>query len=212
MQATGPLPRSVRHPRGFTLPELLVGSLLLSLFTMLALGAIVPALKVLLDAEESIASQREIVLAFDRLVAEMGMADRASLTVVPQALGFASALPYRGNNPPLADDEMLDLNFSSPERVWRKNIVLRQRGNQLWRREFPFSKGQDLYQILPDKLPLIADSPGRQEKIFAKNVEFFEATTAGSTRVRLRVRCVFRDSRRPASSELDLQIQMRGGM
>ncbi len=196
---------------GFTVTELLVAASVLSIFIMLALGAIVPAIKVTQEAEKSVDSQREVVLAFDRLVAEIAMADRATLTVIPEALSFLSRLEYRGSNPTLLDNQLVDLGFSTPDHTWRKFVVLRRRGNALWRREFPYDKGQALYQVSADSLPSIADAPGRQEKIYAKNVEVFEATTAGSTRVQLKVRSVFRESQRPAACELNLQIQMRGG-
>ena len=57
----------------------------------------------------------------------------------------------------------------------------------------------------------MADAPVRQEKIFAKNVELFEASVAGRGRVLLKIRSVFRQSAKPAACELNLQIQMRGG-
>lgn len=197
---------------GFTITELLISASVLSIFVMLALGAIVPAIKVTFEAEESIESQREVVLAFDRLVAEMGMADRATLTVLPEALSFLSRLEYRGSNPPISDSDMLNLNFSTPDHIWHKMVVLRRRNNHLWRREFPYTKNQALYQVLPDKLLAIADHTDRQEKIYVKNVELFDVTTAGSNRVQLKIRSVFREAHRPAACELNLQIQMRGGM
>lgn len=191
--------------------ELLVATSVLSLFIMLALGAIVPAIKVTQEAEEAVDSQREVVLAFDRLVAEIAMADRATLTVVPEALSFLSRVKYRGTNPALPEAQLVDLGFATPDHTWEKFVVLRKRGDALWRREFPYNKGQALFQISSDRLLSVADAPNRQEKIYAKNVEVFEATTAGSTRVQLKVRSVFRHSRRPAACELNLQIQMRGG-
>jgi hypothetical protein len=189
-----------------------VATFVLSLFIMLALGTIVPAYKVTREAEESLSSQREVVLAFDRLVAEMTLLDRASVSACTDTLAFLSDAEYRGSNPALADDSLDHLGVSTPERSWRKFVVLRHRGGQLWRREYPNSLGTELVQILADKLPGAGDAVGMQEKIYAKNVEVFEATPAGASRVLLKIRSVFREGAKPAACELNLQVQMRGGI
>ena len=113
---------------GFTLSELIVAMSVLSAFIMLALGAIVPAMKVTMAAETSLASQREVVLTFDRLVAEMGVADRASLSTAGSALSFLSPNEYRGSNPAIADSKLNDVGFKTPDRIWRKTVLLRQKG------------------------------------------------------------------------------------
>lgn len=190
---------------------MLVGSFVLSMFIMLALGAIVPSYKVVREAEDSLSAQREVIMAFDRLVAEMSNLDRASVTAVPGALSFLSDKDYRGSNALIADTNLDFMGLASPDHTWRKWVILRQRNNELWRREQPYDKGSDLWQILPGQLPIVADAPVRQEKIFAKNVELFEASVAGRGRVLLKIRSVFRQSAKPAACELNLQIQMRGG-
>lgn len=190
---------------------MLVSSLVLSMFMMLALGTIVPAIMVTRHAEESLNSQREVVLAFDRLTTEMSLLDRASLTVAPDAFSFLSDQEYRGNNSFLPGDDMADLGLSHPEKSWTKWVVLRHRDGQLFRREFPYSGGSALMALLEDKLPLIGDRANVQEKVFARNVELLEPTAAGSSRLRLKIRSVFRDSGQPRACELNLQIQMRGG-
>lgn len=202
----------IYHKRsGFTLVELLVGSFVLSLFIMLALGAIVPSYKVVREAEESVSAQREVVMAFDRLVAEMANLDRASVTAVSGALSFLSDKEYRGGNPLMPDSVLDDLGLANPNHTWQKMIVFRHRANQLWRREYPYDKGNALWQVRPGDLPAVADVPNRQEKIYAKNVETFEAAVAGRGRVRVKIRSVYRTGPRPAACELDLQIEMRGG-
>lgn len=197
---------------GFTLSELIVATSVLSVFIMLALGAIVPAMKVTMDAETSLASQREVVLTFDRLVAEMSVADRASLSTGGDALSFLSPHEYQGSNPVIPDSKLNDVGFKTPDRIWRKTVVLRQKDDQLWRLEFPFDKGNALFQVLPQELASVADAAGRQKKLLAKNVELFEASTAGSNRVLLKIRSVYRNSQKPAACELLLAVQMRGGM
>lgn len=178
---------------------------------MLSLGTIVPAYKVTREAEESLSSQREVVLAFDRLVAEMGLLDRASVSSAEDTLAFLSDQEYRGANSELADSLLDDLNVATPDRIWRKFVVLRRRGGDLWRREYPYTKGNALFQIIGDELPMVGDSTVLQEKIYTKNVERFEVTPAGASRVRLTIRSVFREGARPTACELNLQVQMRGG-
>lgn len=200
------------HKRsGFTLVEVLVGSVVLSMFIMLALGAIVPSYKVVREAEESVSAQREVVMAFDRLVAEMANLDRASVTVIPGALAFLSDEEYRGTNPAIPDSQLVDINLVNPVLAWRKTVVFRHRDNQLWRREYPYDKANAVWVVAPDKLATLADIPNRQEKIYAKNVELFEANLAGKGRVLVKLRSVFRQTNRPAACELQLQIEMRGG-
>lgn len=203
-------PRFYRR-RAFTLTEMIVGTSVLSMFIMLALGTIVPSIKVTREAEQSLESQREVVLAFDRLVAEMVMLDRASVSSEDSALAFLSDQAYRGNNSAVPDTNLVDLGVDTPDRSWRKNVVLRLRQGQLWRQEYPFTHGTSLFQIASDKIAPLADSPGRQEKIFAKNIELFEAVPAGRSRVLLKIRSVFRKAEKPVACELELQIQMRGG-
>ena len=190
---------------------MLVGASVLSIFIMLALGTIVPSVKVTREAEQSLESQREVVLAFDRLVAEMVVLDRASISSEDNALAFLSDEDFRGSNGPLPDANLVDLGVATPDRVWQKYVILRLRQGQLWRQEYPYTHGSSLFQVSADKIALLADLPGRQEKIFAKNIELFEAVPAGRSRVLLRIRSVFRKAAKPVASELELQIQMRGG-
>jgi prepilin-type N-terminal cleavage/methylation domain-containing protein len=197
--------------RAFTLIEMVVATSILAVFIMLALGTIIPGFKITKQAEESIATQREVVLAFDRLVAEMSLLDRATVSVAADTLSFLSDKPYRGPNAIIDDQYLDDLGTTTTGRTWLKNVVLRRRNGELWRREHPYTKGEGLFQIKSAYLPLVADASGVAEKIFAKNVEEFEAITAGHSRVVVRVRSVFRDAARPSACELTVQIQMRGG-
>ena len=190
---------------------MLVGCLVLGLFIMLALGAIVPSYQVVREAEESLSAQREVVMAFDRMVAEMDNLDRASVTVAPGALSFLSDQDYHGANPLLADSKLADLGLSNRDRSWKKIVIYRHRDNQLWRREHPYDKGAAIWQMQPEHLPAVADVPNVQEKIYAKNVELFEPEVAGRGRVAIRIRSVFRQAAKPAACELNLQVQMRGG-
>jgi prepilin-type N-terminal cleavage/methylation domain-containing protein len=197
--------------RGFTITELLVASTVLAVFIMLALGSIVPSYQVTREADESLSSQREVVMAFDRLVAEMSVLDRASASAAADSLAFLSDQEFRGSNLEIADVDLDDLGVANPNRIWRKFVILHRRDNALWRREYPYTKGPALCQIVSDKIPILAQVPGRQEKIFSKNIELFEAVPAGRTRILLKIRSVFRQGSKPAACELNLQIQMRGG-
>ncbi len=191
--------------------ELLVSSLVLTIFMMLALGTIVPAIKVTRQSEESLDSQREVVLAFDRLTSEMSLLDRASLTVAPDTFSYLSDQEFRGTNSAIPDADMADMGLSHPEKNWTKWVLLRHRDGKVLRREYPYDKGRRLYALLETQLPLLGDAPGVQEKVFARNVELFEPTAAGSSRLRLKIRSVFRGTTQPRACELNLQIQMRGG-
>lgn len=182
---------------------------ILATFLMLALGTIVPAFQITKDAEESIASQREVVLAFDRLMAEMSLLDRATVNTAPETLSFLSDEVYTGNNAVIPDPDLVDINLTTGT-AWNKYILLRHRGDRLYRREFPYNKGNDIFQVSTASLPIVADGPGIDEKTFAKNIERFEVEEAGRTRVLLRIRSVFRKSKKPAACQLTMQIQMRG--
>lgn len=190
---------------------MLVAMSMLSLFIMLTLGMIVPGFRITKNAEESVAAQREVILAFDRLTAEVSMLDRASLSVAPGAMSFLSDKPYTGPNPVIDDTLLEDLGVVARDRTWTKQVILRQRDGELWRREYPYLKGGELWKILPDELEAIADTVPIAEKIYAKNVELFEVESAGRSRVRMKVRSVFRDNRKPVACEMTLQLQMRGG-
>jgi prepilin-type N-terminal cleavage/methylation domain-containing protein len=201
----------MKRNRGFTLAETMVATGVLSLFIVLAFGAIVPSFKITRQAEQNLAAQREVILAFDRLTAEMSRLDRASVMAVPDALTFLSDQEYRGTNPAVPDADLAPVGYTSPDLVWQKLVILRRRGTNLYRRELPYTKGAEIFQVVPASLPTLADSGSYTEKIFAKNVEYFEADTAGRSRVLMQIRSVYRKGKKPVSCELDLQIQMRGG-
>lgn len=200
-----------KNSRGFTLPEMIVAMAVLGTFIVMAMGTVVPGFKITQQAEESVYAQREVVLTFDRLVAEMSQLDRASVSTADEALSFLSDKPFGGGGPPIADAYLQDLAFTSPDRVWRKHVVLRRRNGHLLRREFRYDKGNEMFRINPDDLPSVADASGVGEKIFTKNVELFEAEASGKSRVYIKVRSVFRGAAKPTASELTLQVQMRGG-
>ena len=188
---------------------MVVATSILALFLMLALGTIVPAFQITRRAEENIAAQREVILAFDRLIAEMGMLDRATVSTSPNTLSFLSDEIYSGLNGAIPDADLVDLGLQT-DVSWNKYVILRHRDNNLYRREFDYQHGQQIFQIDPDKLTTWADGPGIAEKIFAKNVELFETEEAGLTRVYLKIRSVFRNGKKPEACQLTLQIQMRG--
>ncbi len=196
---------------GVTVPEVLVVALVLSLLMMTSLGVLAPALKVSRAAEQSTAAQREVVLALDRLVAEMSLMDRATVTTAPGSVSFLSSKPYTGTNTELADPSLDILGLASPYEVWQKFVVLRLRNGDLMRREYPYSKGGELARILPLQLEIVADQVGVAEKIFAKEIETFDAVEVGSSRIALQLRSVQRQANAPAACEVTLQIQMRGG-
>lgn len=188
---------------------MVVATSILAIFMVLALGTIVPAFQVTRRAEENIAAQREVILAFDRLLTEMGMLDRATVSTAANTLSFLSDEVYSGPNGPIDNADLIDLGLQT-DVSWNKYVILRHRDNNLYRREFEYQHGQQIFQIDPDKLADWADGPGVAEKIFAKNVELFEAEEAGLTRVYLKIRSVFRNGKKPEACQLTLQIQMRG--
>lgn len=191
---------------------MIVAMLILSSFLVMAIGTVIPGLKITQQAEQSVSAQRQVVLTFDRLVAEMSQMDRASVTTDNGVLSYLSDLPLAGNTAPLADDDLLDLSYASPERQWLKHVVLRHRGGQLWRREYDYQKGLAVYPIHPDSLLVLADTPGVAEKIFCKNVELFEALPTGMSRVQVTIRSVYRQAEHPTAAEATMQIHMRGGL
>lgn len=197
---------------GFTVPEVLVASFVLALLTSVALAVIVPAMKVTREAEQSTTAQRQVVLALDRLVAEMTEMDRATVTVDSGCLSYLSHKPYTGSDPALPATSVEMLGFRSLHDVWQKFVILRHRNGKLWRREHPYSQGSELSRILPAELLSEADQGGVGEKSFANDVELFEAEEVGSSRVSLRLRSVNRDGERPQACEITLQIRMRGGI
>lgn len=184
---------------------------ILGSFILLAMGTVVPGYKITQQAEESVYAQKEIILAFDRLVAEMTPLDRASVTTNANALSFLSDQPFDRAGPPIADPNLLDLAFSSPDRIWLKHVILHHRDGHLWRREYSYLKGSELFAIHPDNLVAVSGASGIPEKIFVKNIELFEAESCGRNRIRLKVRSVFRKANRPTAAEINLQISMRGG-
>ena len=183
----------------------------LSFFIMLAFGAIIPCVKITRQAEQDVAAQREVILAFDRLTSEMHRLDRATVTLLPGVVSFLSDEEYRGNNPPVDPADLVSVQYTSPDHIWRKLVILRKRGTDLFRREFPYALGPQIFQVLPTSMPTLADDPSFNEKIFARNIEFFEAEAAGRTRVLMKIRSVYREGAKPVSCTLNLQIQMRGG-
>ena len=196
--------------RGFTLAEMIVAMSVLSILLMLALGAVAPALKITRDSEERLAAQREVVLALDRLTAELTFLDRALVTVAPNAILYVSDLDYTGSNPAITPSYWTDLHSRSRYHTWRKSVILRRRDGQLWRREYPYQFGADLFRLDPAYLEPVADVSGMAEKNFCQNVELFDVELVGRSRVLLRLRSVFRDGRKPASCEIQAQIQMKG--
>ena len=190
--------RRVKVARGFTLAEMIVAMSVLSILLMLALGAVAPALKITRDSEERLAAQREVVLALDRL------------TVAPNAILYVSDLDYTGSNPAITPSYWTDLHSRSRYHTWRKSVILRRRDGQLWRREYPYQFGADLFRLDPAYLEPVADVSGMAEKNFCQNVELFDVELVGRSRVLLRLRSVFRDGRKPASCEIQAQIQMKG--
>jgi hypothetical protein len=195
---------------GFSLAEASLSAFLLAFVLLLTIGAFVPGMKVTKQAEESIASQREVVLAFERLMAEMSLMDRAGVTVGPECLSFLSHEPYWGNNPLLALDEVQRYGYLSRHTAWQKFVILRLRDGRLWRREAPYDGGHALARVRPDRLLGVADVSNRQEKVFAREVEEFIARTVGPSRVQMRIRSVHRGARRPESCDMSFEIVMRG--
>lgn len=200
-----------RSERGFSLPEVIVASSVLVLLVAAALACIVPAIRVSRTAEQSTSAQREVVLALDRLVTELAELDRASVTVEDQVLSFLSHQEYRGANSPLPDNLLHNLNLRSLHDTWRKTVILRHRDNALWRREYPYLKGNELTRVLPARLIPEADRSGVSELKFADTVEDFEAVEVGGARLSLRLRAVNRAGAQPQSCEMTVQVKMRGG-
>lgn len=184
---------------------------MLGLVIILAFSTVVPGLKITKEAEESIAAQRQVILAFDRLLAEVSLLDRASASSAPGSLSYLSDKPYRGSNTAIDPLFLEDLETVSRDRTWAKHVVLRQRDGHLWRREYPYSGGGEIRRIAPAQLEVLADIQPIAEKIFAKNIESFETVSAGRSRIYLRIRSVYRENRKPVACQLTLQLQMRGG-
>ena len=202
--------RPARHSQGFSVAELTVSVFLLGFLLMLTIGAFVPGLKVTKQAEESIAAQREVVLAFERLMAEMSLMDRLGATPGQGCLSFLSHQEYRGSNPELDIADVQLYSCSTPSTIWKKFVVLRLREGRIWRREFPYDGQTVLARVKPDRLIGVADLANRQEKVFTREVEEFDASLVGQSRVRLRIRSVFRSGRRPESCDMQFEIVMRG--
>jgi hypothetical protein len=177
---------------------------------MLTIGAFIPGLKVTRQAEESIASQREVVLAFERLMAEMSLMDRVGVTAGVSCLSFLSHQSYRGTNPLLELEDIQLFGFSSAHSHWRKFVILNLREGRLWRREAPYDGDTTLARIRPDRLQGVAEVANRQQKVFTKGVEEFSASFLGQSRVRLKLRSVFRTAARPESCDMTFEIVMRG--
>lgn len=199
--------------RGFSLPELAVSVFLLGVLLLLAIGAFVPGLKVVQQAEQDTAAEREVVLAFERLMSEMSLLDRISVVAQNGCLSYLGRLPFNGSNPALASNQVELFNFYTPELPWTKFVVLKLRDGQLWRREFPYNAGGDqrrLARIVPSELLAVADHSPSQEKIFAKNIELFQCDVLGRSRVRVRMRSVFRQGKLPESCDMTFDIAMRG--
>ncbi len=198
-----------RHT-GFTLPEMTVSVFLLSLVMLLTVGAFIPGLKISRQAEESIASQREIVLSYEKLFAELELMDRLSVTTMDGGLSYLSHRSYSGTNPVLDPTEMTVFGFSSLRSVWKKFVVLRLRDRRLLKREYPYAGGSVLARVNSDDLLNVADSPGREEKVFARDIEEFKAGTVGLSRLEIRLRSVNRGARTPEACDVTFQIAMRG--
>lgn len=200
-----------RRLHGFSVPELLVASALLSILMALAFGAIAPGLRVTKEAEEDTASQREVVFAFDRLFQEMSLMDRASVSHSTGNLAFLSKAPYSGLAVPIPDSD-LDIQGLSSLEVWRKHVLLHLRDKTLWRREFSYTKGRQIGPMVPDMLEYYGELGSVAEKTFARNIEHFESSSVGRSRVAIRVRSVHRGAKRPEACEVTMQVSMRGGL
>ncbi len=207
--AVGPVGGRKTNP-GFTLPEMSVSAFLLAILLVLTMGAMSPGLKVSRQAEESIAAQREVVMAFDQLMAELALMDRSSLSTADGALAFLSHRPYRGDNGLLDVNQLEVFGFASLQSQWQKFVVLGLRDGRITRREFPYDLGSTLARVRPDRLDEVLDQPA-QEKPFARDVEAFEATPVGTSRVQIRVRSVHRGAKKPEACDVTFQVAMRGG-
>lgn len=203
--------RALPHrSRGFSLVEVTLAAFLLSFVLLLTIGAFVPGMKVSRQAEESIASQREVVLAFERLLAEMSLMDRSGVSVAPGCLSFLSHQDYRGNNPLLPNDDVQRFGYLSLHSSWHKFVILHLRDGKLWRREAPYDGDRALARIFPERLPAVAQVTGRQEKVFAREVEDFSARTLGTSRVQMHLRSVHRGGKWPESCDMSFEVVMRG--
>ena len=172
----------------------------------------IPGIKVSQQAQESIAAQREVVLTFDRLISEMSLMDRASVSIAPGVVSFLSDKSYGGSTPALTSTSLKPLNLVSPYTTWQKFVLLRHRNGQLVRREWPYAGGSALSQILPPQLPILADLPGVPEKVFAHGVEDFEVQSIGAAGLSIRLRSVQRGSVKAEACEINLILTMRGGV
>ncbi len=202
---------TTRHITGFTLTELLVSNAMLALVLALAMGSIMPSVRITNQAEAELAAQRGVSMLFDRLVTEMSPLDRASVTTAPDILSFLSDKAYTGTNSAIPDADLLDLEVQTPGRTWQKNVLLYLQDGNLWRREYPFLHGELLHQVFSDSLPILALATGPQRQLLVPNVELFEATPAGRSRVAVRIRAVHRNTDKPVAFESTVQVQMRGG-
>lgn len=202
--------RRVHIVAGFTVAEMIVAMSVLSIVLVLALSSVAPALKITRNSEERLSAQREVVLALDRLTAEMNFLDRALVTVAPESILFVSDEVYNGPNLAINSSNWIDLHNTSRFHTWQKAIILRRRDGQLWRREYPYEFGSNLFRLDPTTLETIADVGGIAEKNFCQNVEEFQVELVGRSRVLLRLRSVFRNAKKPASCDIQVQIQMKG--
>ena len=191
---------------------MIVSTSILGTFVILTLSTVVPGIKISNRAESALAAQKEVVLAFDRLIAEMGLMDRASFSFDNGALSFLSHKPYGGSNTEVPDSFLQLSSASSLNTTWEKHVVLRHRETSLFRQEYPYNKGGELSRIAPDQLLSFADTPDTQRKIFAHNIEHFETLTVGHSRIAIMLRSVDRSNARPEACQISYQLSMRGGL
>lgn len=177
----------------------------------MALITVAPGLRVSKKAEESLAAQHEVVRSFDKVVGEMGLLDRGSLTIGNGVLSYLSDRDFRGNNAAISPTYLILFPTYITDTTWQKFVILRHRGTDVWLREYPYADGNTLGQIRRANLATVADVPGMQEKKFARNVEQFTVETVGTSRVVLRIRAVTRQAKRPEACDITFQVVMRGG-
>lgn len=202
--------RCPTRPQGFSLQELILSSFILSLLLALALLTVAPGIRISKKAEESMSAQHEVVRAFDRLVGEMSLLDRGGVTVGDGVLSYLSNREFAGANPPLAPAQVQLFSYrTQPE--WKKFVILRHRGRDIWIREFPWPDGQQIGRIRRADLPAVADLVGLQEKKFAQDIEQFTVETAGTSRVIMRVQAVARRWEKPEACDVTFEVVMRGG-
>lgn len=200
-----------RGARGFTITELIVATAVLSTFMMLALGVVMPGIKVSKQAEEDLASQRQVVLAFDRLFAEMSLMDRASVSHSDGNLSFLSNKPFAGGGAEVPDTSLEVLSMGSPK-VWTKHVLLHLKDRTIWRREFNYLKGNQIARIMPDKLDILGNAVDVPQRAFVNDVEAFVVDSVGRSRIAVKLRSTNRHAGKPESCEVTMQVGMRGGL